>query len=133
MNGEPTIDEMLVTLKKQMADAFADWRLERDIFQARIAFLQAKLDENAELHTMLQCATCKRGVQNQHSVDGMCPTCAEAELTRLRGIEAAVLGGSLQEESAHEWRSYAAWFRAREMPECAAQCDAIADALEVKP
>ena len=39
-----------------------------------------------ELHTLVACTVCKRGVQNQHSVNGMCPTCAEAELERLREL-----------------------------------------------
>lgn len=50
--------------------------------------LEAELKRLRKEHTLVACTVCKRGVQNQHSVDGMCPTCAEAELERLRSIQA---------------------------------------------
>jgi len=37
----------------------------------------------AEMHTLVACTVCGKGVRNQYSVGGMCPTCAEAELKRL--------------------------------------------------
>jgi len=84
----------------------------------------------AELHTLVACTVCKkRGVQNQHSVNGMCPTCAEAELERLRRIEGALLDGAPREEVAK-------YHRARAKNACYEydrnQENAIADALEVK-
>ena len=58
--------------------------------QENMAELRRLRNQAAELHTLVECAAlnCKRGVRNQYAVNGMCPTCAEAELTRLQGIEA---------------------------------------------
>ena len=66
-----------------------------DILHETIAEQRAELkqlrNQAAELHTLVECAApdCKRGVRVRDVVAGMHPECAEAELTRLRGIEAA--------------------------------------------
>ena len=90
-----------------------------------------------EIHTLTKCAvpSCDLGVRPRDAVGGMCVPHAEAELERLRGIEAAVLDGDSREESGGEWRKWAAWFAGESMPEHARAGNAIADALakEAKP
>ena len=59
--------------------------------------------------------------------DVKCLRDAQAELTRLRGIETAVLGGGVDRVTSEKvWRD---WGESWDYP----QCIAIADALEAKP
>ena len=132
----------------------------------------------SELHTLVKCAHCERGVRNQYSVRGYCSTCAEelldvtdkllaernrvvdvipdcpvhgpqcvphavewvekaqAELERLRRIEAAVMSISLIPElRLTTLEAIIAMWRLMEHdapPVYARVCKAIADALEAK-
>ena len=43
-------------------------------------------NENLQIHTMVECATCKRGVRSRNSVCGMCPECAEKRINSLEFI-----------------------------------------------
>ena len=89
----------------------------------------------SELHTLVKCAHCERGVRNEYSVDGMCPSCAEAELERLRGIEAAVctMSGSRPRGLSQLLRGWAANIVSADgICVRSAWLNAIADAWEAK-
>ena len=51
-----------------------------------------------------------------HEILGLCPTCAEAELTRLRAIEAALLDGEPAERAAQDLRDVATYCAASIYP-----------------
>jgi len=84
----------------------------------------------SELHTLVKCAHCERGVRNEYSVDGMCPSCAEAELERLRRIEAALNNDILESGPILYFRRLAKQALAKGRDGDAYYLNAIADALE---
>jgi len=87
----------------------------------------------AELHTLVACTVCGRGVRVRDSVAKMCPSCAGAEIERLRGIEEGTLWGQKMEFAVESWREQAAQFREDGVIGWAECCDNIAAALEAKP
>jgi len=80
-----------------------------------------------------ECSVCgKAGSESSVNVSGLCFQCARAELTRLRGIEAAVmLNDTRPQVSAGRWRYMAEQANANDEIE-GDWLDAIADALEVR-
>ena len=120
------------------------WRISEEMQRRnkRNEEVAVRIDQNVEIqqqvHTFVKCAVsgCERGVRHSYAVGGMCVPCAEAELTRLRGIEAAcTLEQTEVEEAARVWRNLADWFATRGPSGWETACRAIADALtkEAKP
>ena len=78
---------------------------------------------------MTECAKCSRDLRpTLIIVVGMCHNCAEQELSRLRGIEGALL---LPYQNREDPRAAAIEAYRSTWQECGGS-DAIADALEVK-
>lgn len=74
--------------------------------------LEAELDKHRIAVTMVACeGGCGKGVQNRHSVNGMCPDCAEAEIERLykalRKIIRVRNGGTYQSHRVKEMKKIA--------------------------
>lgn len=109
--------------------------------------------------TQVQCVNCEHGVQNQHSVCKMCPTCAEEtirelreecrltgigyrhadeEVGRLRGIEAAaypppIEPGESRSQRIRRLRDVADQIEAFAILDISPWLYALADALEATP
>ena len=127
--AEEILDEMLDE------DAWIT-SLERVQLEAVRAELERLRNEVVQIHTYIECVNpaCKRGVRPRDAVCGLCPACAEDDLTRLRRIERAVM--DIMDGFDHKLPEVILWWRtvARDTPRGVGRVfGAIANALEANP